>query len=130
MNGTIVVSLANNYIAKKDDMFQLWTTDDFGGTPSWSLPNLPEGLYWDTTDLAKSGVLRITDDSTLGIGQITANEMVSGEVFTISGIRLGSFQTQRSKIHAEVKKLGVVSGTYIVRVTAGRNTATETIVIH
>ena len=130
MNGTIVVSLANNYIAKKDDMFQLWTTDDFGGTPSWSLPNLPEGLYWDTTDLAKSGMLRITDDSTLGIGQITANEMVSGEVFTISGIRLGSFQTQRSKIHAEVKKLGVVSGTYIVRVTAGRNTATETIVIH
>jgi hypothetical protein len=73
--------------------------------------------------------LSITDDPTVGIGQIAADAMVQAEVFSITGIHLGSFHTQRSQIPAEVKKLGVMSGTYIVRMSAGRNTMTETIII-
>lgn len=128
MNGTVAVVLGNAYAPKKDDTFTLWTAEDLGGTPSWSLPQLPSGLYWDATDLAKSGVLRITDEPT-AINMLAGDKQVECEVFTIAGVRLGAFQAQRSQMRAGVKKLGVVPGTYIVRTTIGRNTNTETVVI-
>ena len=128
MNGTVVVTLGSTYLPKSGDMFTLWTAEDFGGTPLWSLPQLPSGFYWDTTDLEKSGVLRVTDTPS-AISLIAADAQVDCEVFTITGIRLGAFQSQRRQIQAGVKKLGVVSGTYIVRVTIGHITTTETVVI-
>ena len=128
MNGTIVVILGSSYVPQKGDTFKLWTTDDFGGTPSWTLPQLPSGLYWDTTDLEKSGILSITDTPT-SISPIAGATMIDCEVFTITGIRLGSFQTQRNKMRAGIKKLGVVPGTYIVRAKNGRDIDTETVVI-
>ena len=128
MNGTVVVVLGSSYVPKKGDTFTLWTTDDIGGTPSWTLPQLPAGLYWNTTDLAKSGILSITDTPT-SISPIAGATLIDCEVFTITGIRLGSFQTQRNKMRAGIKKLGVVPGTYIVRVKNGRNIDTETVVI-
>jgi hypothetical protein len=128
MNGTVVVTLGSTYLPKSGDMFTLWTAEDFGGTPSWSLPQLPSGLFWDTTDLELSGVLRVTDTPS-AISLIAADAQVDCEVFTTTGIRLGSFQSLRRQIRAGVKKLGVVSGTYIVRVIVGRNTTTETVVI-
>ena len=128
MNGTVVVVLGSSYVPKKGDTFTLWTTDDIGGTPSWTLPQLPAGLYWNTTDLAKSGILSITDTPT-SISPIAGATLIDCEVFTITGIRLGSFQTQRNKMRAGIKKLGVVPGTYIVREKNGRNIDTETVVI-
>ena len=128
INGNIELILGNTYIPKKGDTFTLWTAEDFIGTPSWTLPQLPSGLYWDTTDLVKSGILSITDTPT-SISPIAGATMIDCEVFTITGIRLGSFQSQRNKMRAGVKKLGVVPGTYIVRVKNGRNIDTETVVI-
>jgi len=78
---------------------------------------------------AKEGVLSITDDATMGIGQLAADAVVNCEVYTITGIRLGTFQTRRNAVPTQVKKVGVVAGAYIVKMTAGRNTQTETIVI-
>lgn len=131
VNGTVTVELMDGYTPKVGDKFTLWTASgSFTGTPTYSLPVLPAGLYWNTNELAaKSGVLSITDDPTVGIGQIAADAMVQAEVFSITGIHLGSFQTQCSQIPAEVRKLGVMSGTYIVRMSVGRNTMIETIII-
>lgn len=128
MNGTVAVTLGSAYVPKKGDAFTLWTTEDFGGTPSWLLPQLPSGLYWDATELAKSGVLRITDNPT-GISQTTGDVQVECEVFTLSGVRLGSFHAQRSQLHRGMKNLGILPGTYIVRVTSGGNTTAETVII-
>ena len=131
MNGTVKVTLADGYTPKVGDTFTLWSASGtFSGTPVYDLPALPEGLFWNTSSLAAmEGVLTITDDATVGVGQLSANAMVSCEVYTITGIRLGTFQTRRSAIPGQVKKLGVVAGTYLVKMTAGRNTKTETVVI-
>ena len=129
MNGVLTVTLMDGYTPKVGDTFTFWTATTFSGTPSYSLPALSEGLYWDVTDLAKSGILRVTDDATLGIGQIAANAVVNCEVFTVGGVRIGAFQTYRNAISESVKRLGAVAGTYIVKMTAGRNSATERVVI-
>ena len=128
MNGTAVVVLGNAYIPQNGDTFALWTTEDFGGSPSWSLPQLPLGLYWDDSNLSKSGVLRITDDPT-AVNLIAGDIQVECEVFTVTGVNLGSFLAKRGRIRAEVKKLCIVPGTYIVRVRNERHTDTETIII-
>jgi hypothetical protein len=131
MNGTVKVTLADGYTPKVGDTFTLWSASGtFSGTPVYDLPALPEGLFWNTSLLAdKEGVLSITDDASAGIGQLSSDTVVSCEVYTITGIRLGTFQASRSAVSGQVKKLGVVAGTYIVKMNAGLNTKTETIVI-
>ena len=129
MNGLLNVTLMDGYAPKIGDTFTFWTSNTFSGTPSYSLPALPDGLYWDVTDLLKSGTLRVTDDATLGISQMAADAVVSCEVYTVGGVCIGSFQTSRKAIPAQVKKLGTAAGTYIVKMTAGRHSATERIVV-
>ena len=86
MNGTVKVTLINNYVPALGTEFTLWTASStFSGTPSFDLPDLPEGLYWDPTGLKdKTGVLRVTDDPTLGINPATlGNE--PGAVYDLRG---------------------------------------------
>jgi autotransporter-associated beta strand protein len=131
LNGTVKVSLASGYTPAKGDEFTLWNvTSTFSGTPTFELPELPAGLYWDTTALAATtGVLRITDDASVGIGKIGDSEQVACDVYTAGGTFVGSFTAQRSAVRTEVKKLGVKSGLYIVRMAVGLNVNTETVVI-
>ena len=131
MNGTLKVELGSSYTPAVGDEFTLWTiTRTFSGTPTFDLPELPNGLYWDVTALkAKTGVLRITDDATVGIGRIGGDELVSCNVYTVGGVFVGSFEAQRSSVRSEVQKLGVKSGLYIVRMAAGRNYETETVTV-
>ena len=130
MNGTLNVVL-DGYTPKLGDEFTLWTvTRTFSGTPTYDLPALPAGLYWDTRELnAVKGVLKVSDDASLGIGQISADAIVSCEAYTVAGVQLGTFKARRSDITAQLRKLGVLPGTYVVRMTAGRNSATETVII-
>ena len=128
MNGTVKVTLGEDYKPKAGDTFTLWTTTTFSGTPSYSLPQLPEGLYWNANALAdKTGVLSITDDASVGIGRIAGGELVSCDVYTVGGLFVGSFEAQRGEVRAAVKQLGVQPGLYIVRIQAGRNFEAETV---
>ena len=130
MNGILKVTLLDGYVPKVGDSFTLWTASTFSGTPTFSLPALPEGLYWDTRQVAaQTGVLSITDDASLGIGTLGADTWVACEVYTLGGAHVSSLQTQRGNIRNEIKKRGLSSGTYIVKMQNGRNSVTETIII-
>ena len=130
MNGTLKVTLLDGYVPKVGDSFTLWTASTYSGTLAYSLPTLPEGLYWDTSKVAaKTGVLSITDDASAGIGTLASDSWVACEVYTLAGIHVCSLETQRGNIRNELKKRGVQSGTYIVKMQNGRNSVTETIIV-
>ena len=131
MNGTVKVTLLEGYTPKAGDEFTLWTaSNSFSGTPTYDLPELPAGLYWSASGVAdKTGVLRITDDPSLGVGRLAADACVSADVYTVGGVLVGSFEAQRSEIRAAVKKLGVMPGLYIVKMRCGRNFETETVTV-
>ena len=62
------------------------------------LPELPEGLYWDTTDLlTANGVLRVTNDSSVGISTAIADSETNRQIYTIGGVKLE--EPQRSGIY-------------------------------
>ena len=131
MNGTVKVTLHEDYTPKTGDAFTLWeTTRTFSGTPNYDLPALPAGLYWNTTALAqKTGVLSITDDPALGIGQLPADALVACEVYTVGGVHVGSLTCLHGDIRREVKRLGVKPGVYIVKMQGGRNFDAETVIV-
>ena len=67
MNGTVKITL-NSRQMKAGDALTLWNVTTYEGTPTFDLPDLPEGLYWDVREVAQpTGVLRVTDDATVGI---------------------------------------------------------------
>lgn len=130
MNGTLKVTLLDGYVPKVGDSFTLWTATTYSGTLTYSLPTLPEGLYWDTRNVAsKTGVLSITDDASLGIGTLGADTWVACEVYTLGGVHVCSLESQRSNIRNKMKAQGLQPGTYIVKMLSGRNSVTETIIV-
>lgn len=75
LNGTVKLTLVGGYSPKSGDEYTLWTVSGtLSGTPTFDLPTLPEGLYWDVRGLSeKTGVLRVTDDPTVGIHRLQAD---------------------------------------------------------
>ena len=85
MNGTAKVVLAGSYTPAIGDEFTLWTiSSSFSGTPTVDLPELPEGMAWDTSDLAKArGVVRIIA-ATTGIST-ARSDSDPANVYDLSG---------------------------------------------
>ena len=132
-NGTVKVTLTDNYAPKVGDELTLWTaSSSFTGTPAFDLPELPDGLYWDTAAVAqKTGVLRITDVAPDDIATLAIDPsvVVDAQVYTLGGTALGAVRTERRSIAAAVRQLGLKPGLYIVRMQSGQGRAAETIVV-
>ena len=130
MNGTVKVTLLNGYTPKAGDEFTLWTTSTYRGTPTFDLPELPEGLYWDTRDVAaKTGILRITDDSSLGIGRLTADTLVSCQVYTLGGTLCTSFDSLKGEVRQRTAAMPLASGTYVVKMHHQNRTEVMKVVV-
>ena len=87
LNGTVKVTLLSGYTPKAGDAFTLWTVSGtLSGTPSYDLPALPEGLYWDIRGLSeKTGVLRVTDDITVSGVKMVKAENTSDRIYDLQG---------------------------------------------
>ena len=72
---------------KAGDRIVLWKVGSLQANNAIvNLPELPEGLYWDTSNLLTSeGVLKVTDDAS-GIQGVMMDKNNSGKTFTLSGI--------------------------------------------
>lgn len=130
MNGTVKLTFMDGYTPKKGDTFTLWTTNTYSGKPTWELPELPAGLYWDVSALsAKTGVISISDDPSTGIGALSADTWLTCEAYTLGGVHVGTFKAQRSQIGQALKRLGVQSGVYLIKMTDGHNSITKAITV-
>lgn len=131
MNGTLRVTLADGYVPKAGDAFTLWTVGrTFAGQPSYDLPALPEGLYWDTRELAsRLGVLRITDDGSIGIDGLAGSNYVFYEVYTPGGTRVAAFRVTRSEAPQRLVSLPLSAGTYIIKMRFRNHTETEKMIV-
>lgn len=118
VNGNLNIRMLDTYTPEKGDSICLWTCTTFKGSPSITLPELPEGLAWDTSNLlAEQGILRIVADAA-GISEIGYGEEMKCSVYTIGGIFVAELKSTVSELGANLKKQGVAPGLYIVRMTA------------
>jgi len=86
INGNIDISLKGTLKAR--DRIVLWKVGSLQtNNVTVNLPELPEGLYWDTTNLLKTeGVLIVTDQKPSGIQGVVKDKNNAGKTFTLSGI--------------------------------------------
>ena len=129
INGTVNVTLADNYVPKSGDEILLWTASTFAGTPTLNLPELPEGLSWDTTSLlTNEGKLKVVGQAT-AINLIPSNVRVTFRVYTLNGQLLESFTTKKSSLGKEMHRRGFGAGTYIVEQNFNGMRASQKVVI-
>lgn len=102
MNGTIKVFLADNYDLHAGDSVRIWSAKLFTGTPVFELPELNDGLTWDTSRIA-DGLLFVTVNT--GI-DATINGGAPYDVYDVKGNLI------RKQVN-HINDLG--HGTYILR---------------
>ena len=129
MKGTVKVILADGYKPQVGDSFTLWTvTRTFSGTPTYDLPQLPDGLGWDTSALAaQTGVLRIVEAT--GLTSIPANLTAACEVYSLGGQHLLTLNATKQDLPVQLRKQGFRPGTYVVRFTVGQQSQVEKVVV-
>ena len=90
---------------------------------------MPNGLYWDVTDVNKqTGVLRVTDDPS-GIGRIASDAQVGCQVFTLSGMKVTEYQSARSAAVTKARQQRLQTGTYIVKMNDGHRTEAQKLIV-
>ena len=88
LTGTVHVTLKGTYIYAGDEI-TLWTAGSFTGTNvKFDLPELPEGLEWDTSNLLKkTGVLRVVEAT--GIANVNLGDSLDLNVwYNLQGRRI------------------------------------------
>lgn len=119
LGGQVNVALLSGYKPAVGDEIVLWTAgsaDDFD-FKQIVLPELPAGLYWDTTGAtATNGLVKVTDQDGLnnfsGIRDIAADAVVACRVMTVSGIVVKEFTATAAEAKAACNELA--PGVYIV----------------
>ena len=88
LSGEITIELG--YTPEAGDTLKFWTAKNVKGTPTAiNLPELPAGLYWDTSELlTPESKLVVTDQKPTGIRSIRKNGMNDGKIYTLDGKRV------------------------------------------
>ena len=85
----ITVTYSGSYSLKAGERVTLWKAGSFSCNKdvSITLPTLPDGLYWDTSNLLKAeGVLSITNIPPTGINEVRTDGNSDGRTYTLSGM--------------------------------------------
>ena len=95
----IAVSLKGTNNIKVGEIFEFWTCKSFqsNSNVTVTLPELPDGLYWDTTELlTKNGRLKVTDVPPTGINDVKWQKEDGRSVwYTIDGRRIEGKPTKK-----------------------------------
>ncbi len=129
MRGKVKVTMRDGLALSEGASFQLWEANSIsiGSTATYDLPVLPVGLEWDTTGLATDGTLKVKEGT--GIAGVTEDTRVTCEAYTVNGVGVGMFSCAYKDIRSTLEQRGHASGAYIIKVSDGRQIATQKLVI-
>ena len=130
IDGDITVTM-KSYTPKLGDEILFWNAKAISGTPTAVyLPDISSyGLAWDTSDLMTTeGILRVIADES-SISEMADNTPVSGTVYTLSGMYKGYVECQRNQLVPSLRKQGIESGTYLVRLKSQKHSETVKVTI-
>ena len=120
----IEVSLGSSYSPAEGDEFTLWTvggTYKSGTLTNITLPELSDGLEWDTSELdASEGILKVVASDASGITSMSTDVERTYTVYTLGGVKVGEITSTANAATKAVGELGVAKGTYILRSSTGK----------
>ncbi len=125
---TVSVYLASSYDPassigtdeQKADSFMVFNFPNATlGDVQFELPELPEHYSWDTTKF-QSGYLYVRYSATTGVRNIAADEQVTVEVFSASGVRVATYTATYAEVRAAFFRLSLKRGIYVLRIHNGQ----------
>lgn len=90
LTGDVVVTFSGSSKMANGDTVHLWKCNSFKSSPdvNITLPDLPAGLYWDTSELlTNEGILKVTNTPT-GIKGIKSDTQNSGKTYNLGGTQV------------------------------------------
>ena len=128
MNGVVNVTMSESYEPKAGDEIVLWTANSFTGTPTVNLPELPAGLFWDTSALlTKEGKLKVS--ATDGIDLMPDNVRMDCIVYNMSGQQVADYAAKKADVLKKAQKQGLSAGTYIIRMQVNGMKTSQKIIV-
>ncbi len=129
LNGTLHLTLSPNYTPAEGDSATLIVAGAIGGQLAFDLPDLPEGLSWDTSTLMHDGVIRVTSGA--GIRGITADGgACQCLVYDIAGKPVAAFRADSADlIPLLMRRQGLAPSVYLVRATTSGAVTVRRVVI-
>ncbi len=127
-----VISRLQSAIAKGNDTFVLWEAAMVTMSESditLNLPDLPDGFEWDTSELyTTSGILRVValDNA---VSHISYDRNTQCTLYDITGLRVATFEAQRSEVEAIARTKVSKHGIFLVRMTDGEQSETIKLLI-
>ncbi len=123
-NGTVKVNVPSSFTAMLGTEYQLINASGkLTGTPTFDLPELGNGLDWDTSEFMSTGKLKIVEAT--AIKGIANGATVNCELYTLGGQLVGSFNTTAGAATQQAQKMPLRQGTYIMQVTDGKKVVTK-----
>ena len=97
------------------EKFTLWNAQSFDGTPtSITLPELPEGFQWDTSELLKpTGIIKAVAVVS-GISALPADGTFEGAVYNLGGVKIADITTTKATVENDIRNIAG-PGAYILR---------------
>lgn len=87
INGSLNINLIDGQYAI-GDKYTIFSAGSYKGDITEIIPAVPaEGLIWDTTQLLTKGEIRIISESEAGIDNVTADNPVNIEYYTVDGLQ-------------------------------------------
>ena len=127
LNGEVQLTLGPGYQPSVGDEITLWSAPLMMGTPTVTLPQLPEGYVWDKSAL-NQGEGKLVVRGTEGISSIAADAAVSCRVYTLSGVLVAEYEATGATAEAQAASHVSQSGTYVLRVES--DSAAQTIKVN
>lgn len=115
INGDIVVEGYDMKKVTDGEKFTLWNAQSFDGTPtSITLPELPEGFQWDTSELLKpTGIIKAVAVVS-GISALPADGTFEGAVYNLGGVKIADITTTKATVENDIRNIAG-PGAYILR---------------
>ena len=100
--------------------FTLWEVTTLNGSASTvnlTLPDLPAGMEWDTSELfAAKGVLRIAQATNVKDVKNTDDVKVAVEIYNAEGIKVGTYNSTVAGAKYDFKRKNLPAGVYVLSV--------------
>jgi hypothetical protein len=116
--GTLRILAVSSKTFKAGDTFTFWTCKTYNKnyTPTLELPELPEGLEWDTSELfTTTGTLKVIE-STTAINKVTNNSRADVVVYNINGTEAARFTSTYGLVYATAADTDLPNGLYLLRI--------------
>lgn len=132
MNSTVNLTLDAGYTPAVGDEISLWSAPSAGnysGNPVVNLPELPEGLAWDITELnTYKGLLKVVTAPS-AISSLNVSAAVRCRIFTAGGLMVAEFDSSMAEVASKMRSLGLAQGAYILKVYSGNEVKTSKVVV-